>query len=86
VFTPQRCYRVELGAAFKNVIALCAGCCDGMVYGDNTKAMLITRGLAEIARVLEMGGRRDTFGGLAGWETLSSPHIYALAKRRAAFL
>lgn len=58
---------VELGAALKNVIALCSGCCDGMGYGDNTKAMLMTRGLAEIARVGEkMGGRKDTFAGLAG--------------------
>ncbi len=58
---------VELGAALKNVIALCAGCCDGMGFGDNTKAMLMTRGLTEIARVGErMGGRKETFAGLAG--------------------
>lgn len=58
---------VELGAALKNVIALCAGCCDGMGYGDNTKAMLMTRGLTEIARVGEkMGGRKETFAGLTG--------------------
>ncbi len=58
---------VELGAALKNVIALCAGCCDGMGYGDNTKAMLMTRGLTEMARVGEkMGGRKETFAGLAG--------------------
>jgi len=58
---------VELGAALKNVIALCVGCCDGMGYGDNTKAMLMTRGLTEIARVGEkMGGRKETFAGLAG--------------------
>lgn len=67
VYTTDDVIGVELGAALKNVIALCAGCCDGMGYGDNTKAMLMTRGLAEIARVgVEMGGRRDTFGGLAG--------------------
>jgi len=58
---------VELAAALKNVIALCAGCCDGMGYGDNTKAMLMTRGLTEIARLGEaLGGRKDTFAGLAG--------------------
>ena len=58
---------VELGAALKNVIALCAGCCDGMGYGDNTKAMLMTRGLTEMARIGEkMGGRKETFAGLAG--------------------
>ena len=58
---------VELGAALKNVIALCAGCSDGMGYGDNTKAMLMTRGLTEIARLgVAMGGRKETFAGLAG--------------------
>lgn len=58
---------VELAAALKNVIALCAGCCDGMGYGDNTKAALMTRGLYEIARLGEaMGGRKETFAGLAG--------------------
>lgn len=58
---------VQLAAALKNVIALCAGCCDGMGYGDNTKAMLMTRGLTEIARLGEaLGGRKETFAGLAG--------------------
>ena len=58
---------VELAAALKNVIALCAGCCDGMGYGDNTKAALMTRGLTEIARLGEaLGGRKETFAGLAG--------------------
>lgn len=58
---------VEIGAALKNVIALCAGCCDGMGYGDNTKAMLMTRGLTEIARLgVAMGARKETFAGLAG--------------------
>lgn len=58
---------VELAAALKNVIALCAGCCDGMGFGDNTKAALMTRGLAEIARLgVAMGGRKETFAGLAG--------------------
>lgn len=67
VYSSDDVIGVELGAALKNVIALCAGCCDGMGYGDNTKALLMTRGLAEIARVGErMGGRKDTFAGLAG--------------------
>ena len=58
---------VELAAALKNVVALCAGCCDGLGYGDNTKAMLMTRGLTEMARLGErMGGRKETFAGLAG--------------------
>lgn len=58
---------VELGAALKNVMALCTGACTGMGCGDNTKAMLMTRGLAETARLgVAMGGRRETFAGLAG--------------------
>ena len=58
---------VELGAALKNVIALCAGVCDGMGFGDNTKAALMTRGLTEIARLgVALGGRRETFAGLTG--------------------
>ena len=58
---------VELGAALKNVIALCAGISDGMGFGDNTKAALMTRGLTEIARLgVAMGGRRETFAGLSG--------------------
>lgn len=58
---------VELGGALKNVIALCAGISDGMGFGDNTKAMLMTRGLTETARLgLAMGARQETFAGLAG--------------------
>ncbi|MCI8594488.1 MAG: NAD(P)-dependent glycerol-3-phosphate dehydrogenase [Oscillospiraceae bacterium] len=58
---------VELSAALKNVIALCAGICDGLGYGDNTKAMLMTRGLTETARLgVALGGHKDTFAGLAG--------------------
>lgn len=58
---------IELGAALKNVVALAAGIADGLGYGDNTKAALITRGIAEIARLgLAMGGRLETFYGLTG--------------------
>lgn len=57
----------EIGGALKNVIALCAGICDGMGYGDNTKAALMTRGMTEIARLgVAMGGRPQTFAGLTG--------------------
>lgn len=72
----SRCFRVygspdvigvELAAALKNVIALCAGVCDGLGYGDNTKALLMTRGLTETARLgVALGSRPDTFAGLAG--------------------
>ena len=57
----------EIGGAFKNVIAVAAGMVDGMGFGDNTKATLITRGLGELARLgSALGGRILTFGGLAG--------------------
>lgn len=67
VYTCPDVVGVELGAAHKNVIALCAGVCDGMGYGDNTKALLMTRGLAEVARLgIALGAKRETFAGLAG--------------------
>ncbi|MBQ8922719.1 MAG: NAD(P)-dependent glycerol-3-phosphate dehydrogenase [Oscillospiraceae bacterium] len=57
----------ELGGALKNVIALCAGISDGLGYGDNTKAMLMTRGLHEIERLGQaLGSRTNTFAGLTG--------------------
>lgn len=67
IYTSPDIVGVEIGAALKNVIALCAGCCDGMGCGDNTKAMLMTRGLTEIARLgVALGARKGTFAGLAG--------------------
>ena len=58
---------IELGAALKNVVALAAGMADGLGYGDNTKAALITRGMTEIARLgVTMGGKFETFCGLSG--------------------
>lgn len=57
----------EIGGALKNVIALCAGICDGMGFGDNTKAALMTRGIWEISRLgMALGGKQETFAGLSG--------------------
>lgn len=67
VYTNDDLIGVELGGALKNVIALAAGIVEGMGYGDNTKAALITRGMAEITRLgMAMGGKSATFSGLAG--------------------
>lgn len=67
VYTSADPMGAELAAALKNVIALCAGITDGLGFGDNTKAMLMTRGLTETARLgIAMGARKDTFTGLAG--------------------
>ena len=67
VYTSADVAGVELGGALKNVIAIAAGVCDGIGFGDNTKAALITRGLAEITRVgVALGAQVATFAGLSG--------------------
>ena len=67
VYTSPDMVGIEVGAALKNVIALAAGIADGLGYGDNTKAALITRGIAEITRLgMKMGGKEQTFVGLSG--------------------
>ena len=67
VYTNTDVTGVELGAALKNVLALCCGISDGMGLGDNTKALLMTRGMTEMARLgVAMGGHKETFAGLSG--------------------
>lgn len=67
VYTSPDILGIEIGGSLKNVIALAAGIADGLGYGDNTKAALITRGIAEITRLgVKMGGKLETFTGLTG--------------------
>lgn len=67
VYTSKDPVGVEIGGAVKNVLAIAVGCSDGMGYGDNTRAALITRGLVEMKRfVLAYGGKPETLSGLAG--------------------
>ena len=62
---------VEIGGALKNVMAIAAGICDGINYGDNSKAALMTRGMTEIIRLgKEMGAKGKTFRGLSGFGDL----------------
>lgn len=67
IYTSDDPVGVELGGALKNVVALSCGICDGMGFGDNTKALLMTRAITEISRlVISMGGQQATLAGLAG--------------------
>jgi glycerol-3-phosphate dehydrogenase (NAD(P)+) len=67
VYTNDDVIGVEIAVALKNVVAIAAGICDGLGFGDSTKGALLTRGLAEIARLGEaLGARPETFAGLAG--------------------
>ena len=67
VYTNKDIVGVEIGGAVKNIIALAAGISDGIGYGDNSKAALMTRGIAEVVRIGErLGGKRETFSGLSG--------------------
>lgn len=67
VYTSPDIIGIELGGSLKNVIALAAGIADGLGFGDNTKAALMTRGIAEMSRLgITMGGKMETFAGLSG--------------------
>jgi glycerol-3-phosphate dehydrogenase (NAD(P)+) len=75
---------VELGGATKNVIAIAAGICDGLDLGDNAKAALLTRGLAEMARLgAALGARKQTFAGLAGMGDLITTCMSAYGRNRS---
>lgn len=67
VYTSDDIIGLELGGSLKNIIALAAGICDGVGFGDNTKAALMTRGLVEITRLgVKLGAKPETFSGLTG--------------------
>lgn len=88
VYTSPDVIGIELGGSLKNVIALAAGIADGLGYGDNTKAALMTRGIAEISRLgIAMGGKIETFAGLSSVGdlivTCTSPHS---RNRKAGYL
>lgn len=83
VYTNPDTIGVELGAAMKNVVAIAAGICDGLKFGDNSKAALITRGLAEISRLgVVMGAQRSTFSGLTGLGDLITTCISPYGRNR----
>ncbi|NLN14217.1 MAG: NAD(P)H-dependent glycerol-3-phosphate dehydrogenase [Tissierellia bacterium] len=85
VYTNPDVVGVELGGALKNVIALAAGVSDGLGYGDNTKAALMTRGIFEMARLGEkMGGNLNTFSGLSGIGDLIVTCTSMLSRNRRA--
>ncbi|GAN32365.1 MAG: NAD(P)-dependent glycerol-3-phosphate dehydrogenase [Candidatus Brocadia sp. AMX2] len=83
VYTNPDMVGVELGAAMKNVIAIAAGICDGLKFGDNSKAALISRGLVEISRLgIAMGSQRSTFSGLTGLGDLITTCISPYGRNR----
>jgi len=84
VYTNSDVVGVELGGALKNVIAIAAGICDGLGFGHNSAAALITRGLAEMTRVVvACGGRAETMAGLAGLGDLVLPCTGGLSRNRS---
>jgi glycerol-3-phosphate dehydrogenase (NAD(P)+) len=83
VYTSSDMIGVEMGGALKNVVAIGAGVCDGLGYGDNSKAALITRGIAEIRRLgVACGAQPDTFSGLSGLGDLTVTCFSRLSRNR----
>lgn len=83
VYTQQDVVGVQIGGAFKNVIAIAAGICDGLGFGVNTKSSLLSRGLAEMARIgVEMGALPHTFFGLSGMGDLIATSFSPLSRNR----
>lgn len=83
VYTSTDLLGVELGGALKNVIAIAAGVCDGLGFGDNSKAALVTRGIAEIRRLgVACGARPETFAGLSGLGDLTVTCFSRLSRNR----
>ncbi|MGC9518811.1 MAG: NAD(P)H-dependent glycerol-3-phosphate dehydrogenase [Desulfuromonadaceae bacterium] len=84
IYSNQDVIGTEVGGALKNIIALAAGVCDGLKYGNNTRAALITRGLAEMKRVgIALGARAETFAGLAGMGDLVLTCTGELSRNRS---
>jgi glycerol-3-phosphate dehydrogenase (NAD(P)+) len=83
VYTSSDVHGVELGGALKNVIAIGAGVCDGLGFGDNSKAALVTRAVAEMRRLgLACGAQADTFTGLSGLGDLMVTCFSKLSRNR----
>lgn len=83
VYTSTDLVGVELGGALKNVIAIAAGVCDGLEFGDNAKAALLTRALAEITRLgVACGARPETFAGLSGLGDMTVTCFSRLSRNR----
>jgi glycerol-3-phosphate dehydrogenase (NAD(P)+) len=84
VYTSSDVLGVELGGALKNVIAIAAGVCDGLGFGDNSKAALVTRGIAEMRRLgAACGAQPGTFAGLSGLGDLVVTCFSRLSRNRA---
>jgi glycerol-3-phosphate dehydrogenase (NAD(P)+) len=83
VYTSPDVLGVELGGALKNVVAVAAGVCDGLGFGDNSKAALVTRAIAEIRRLgLACGAQAETFSGLSGLGDLTVTCFSRLSRNR----